>query len=128
MLAGTAVAKVVPDDPLREATMIRPMPLVRTCCVLVALSARPALAHETFIEAHAAATYHYVLGKGEAAGRSVLLAAAGRKSPDHTEGTKRRLVPEAGSVAASDSQGANRLAQCPGCAGASEIVPPRGPH
>jgi hypothetical protein len=107
--------------------MIRPMPLVLTGCVLVALSARQALAYESLIEAHAAATYHYVLGKGEAAGRSVL-AAAGRRDPYYTEATKAKLAFEARGVAASCAQGANKLAQWPGCRGDSAIEPPRGTH
>jgi hypothetical protein len=85
--------------------------LVRTCCVLVALSARPALANQALIETHAAASYHYVLGKGEAAGRSVLLTRAAAKAK-----------------ADRPAQGANKLAQCPGCAGESAIAPPRGTH
>jgi hypothetical protein len=104
------------------------MPFVRTGLVLVALSARPALAYETLIETHAAATYHFVLGKGEAAGRSVLLAAAGATDPNTTEATKAKLAFEARGVAASCAQGTNKLAQWPGCAGASAIVPPRGTH
>ena len=108
--------------------MIRPMPLVLTGCVLVALSARPALAYETLIEAHAAATYPYVLGKGEAAGRGALLAAASSSDPNYTEGTKAKLAFEGKGVAASCAQGTNRLAQWPGCAGASAIVPPRRTH
>jgi len=108
--------------------MIKPMPLVRTGFVLVALSAGPALAYETLIEAHTAATYHYVLGKGEAAGRSVLLAAAGLKDPNAAEATKAKLAFQAGGLAASCAQGTNRLAQWPGCAGASAIAPPRGTH
>ena len=108
--------------------MIRPMALVQTGCVLIALSAGPALAYDTLIETHAAATYHYVLGKGEAAGRSVLLAAAGVRGPNTTEATKAKLAPEARVAAASCAQGASRLAQWPGCAGASAIAPPRGTH
>jgi hypothetical protein len=108
--------------------MIRPIPLVLAGCVLVAPSARPALAYETLIEAHAAATYGYVLGKGEAAGRSALLAAPGRKDPNYTEATKAKLAFAARGVAASCAQGANRLAQWPGCEGKSAIVPPRGTH
>lgn len=101
--------------------------LVRTGCVLVALSARPALAYETLIETHAAATYHYVLGKGEAAGRSVLLA-AGVRDPNTTEATKAKLALVARGAAASCAQGTNRLAQWPGCSGESAIVLPRGTH
>jgi hypothetical protein len=108
--------------------MSRPMALVRTGCVLVALSARPALAYETLIEAHAATTYHYVLGKGEAAGRSVLLAAAGARDPNTAQATKAKPAFEARVAAASCAQGVNRLAQWPGCAGASAIAPPRGTH
>jgi hypothetical protein len=108
--------------------MIRLMPLVRTGFVLVALSARPALAYETLIETHVAATYHYVLGKGEAAGRSVLLATAGARDPSTMEATKAKLALEARGVAASCAQGASRFAQWPGCAGASAIAPPRGTH
>ena len=105
------------------------MPLVLIGCMLVALSARPALAYETLIEAHAAATYPHVLGKGEAAGRSVLLAAAGSSDPNYTEATKKaKLAFEGKGVAASCAQGTNRLAQWPGCAGASAIVPPRRTH
>jgi hypothetical protein len=106
------------------------MALVRTGCVLVALSAHPAFAYETLIEIHAAATYHYVLGKGEAAGRGVLLAAGGARDPNTTttEATKAKLAPGARVAAASCAQGTNKLAQWPGCAGASAIVPPRGTH
>ena len=110
--------------------MIRPMPLVQAGLVLVALAARPALAYESLIETHAAVTYHYVLGKGEAAGRSVLLAAAGARDPNTTttEATKAKLALGARVAAASCAQGTNKLAQWPGCAGASAIVPPRGTH
>jgi hypothetical protein len=102
--------------------------LLRTGCVLVALSAHPAFAYETLIEIHAAATYHYVLGKGEAAGRSVLLAAAGVKDPNGTEATKTKLALEPRGLPASCAQGTNRLAQWPGCKGPSAIVLPRGTH
>ncbi len=109
--------------------MIRPMSIVLTGGVLVALSARPALAYETLIEAHAAATYHYVLGKGEAAGRSALLAAADSRNSNYTEATKaKKLAFEARSAAASCAQGANRLAQWPACVGESAIELPRGTH
>ena len=108
--------------------MIRPMSLVLTGCVLVVLSARPALAYETLIEAHAAATYPYVLGKGEAAGRSALLAAAGRRDPNDTDATEAKLAFEAKGATAGCAQGTNRLAQWPGCAGASAIVPPGWTH
>jgi hypothetical protein len=108
--------------------MIKPMPLVRTGFVLVALSAGPALAYETLIEAHTAATYHYVLGKGEAAGRSVLLVPAGARDPSTAQATKAKPAFEARVAAASCAQGTNRLAQWPGCAGASAIAPPRGTH
>ena len=109
--------------------MIRPIPLVLTGCVLVALSARHALAYEALIEAHAAATYPYILGKGEAAGRSAL-AAAGGNGPSYPQATKAKLAFEARSAAASCDQGANRLAQWPACAcaGESAIEPPRGTH
>jgi hypothetical protein len=108
--------------------MIRLMPFVRTGCVLIVLSARPVLAYDTLIEAHAAVTYHYVLGKGEVAGRSVLLAAAGVRDPSTTEATKAKVALEPRSVTASCAQGTNRLAQWPGCSGESAIVLPRGTH
>jgi hypothetical protein len=83
-----------------------------TACMLMALWARSAFAHEALIETHAATAYPYVLGKGEAVGRSALAAGASGKKL----------------AAASAPQGAKRLAQCPGCAGASVIAPPRGTH
>ncbi|HET7766931.1 MAG TPA: hypothetical protein VFK92_17730 [Burkholderiales bacterium] len=88
--------------------------LARAGGLLIALAAGPALANQALIEAHATATYRYVLGKGEAAGRGSLAAGAGAKT------SKARL--------AETDQGANRLAQCPGCKGESAIAPPRGMH
>jgi hypothetical protein len=93
--------------------------LARTTLLLVALSARPASAYEALVEAHAAATYHYVLGKGEAAGRGALVAGASKADPRYGEAVKGKRVYR---------QGANKLAQCPGCAGESAIAPPRGTH
>lgn len=48
---------------------------VRAAGVLLPLSAAPALAHDTWVEDHVAATYGYVLFKGPAAGRALLAAA-----------------------------------------------------
>lgn len=91
--------------------------LVRTACIpIVAACATPALGYQIWIETHLAATYPYVLGKGQAAGRSALLAAGDPKDPAAAK-SKNRV-----------RQGANRLAQCPGCAGESPIAPPRGTH
>jgi mono/diheme cytochrome c family protein len=58
---------------------------VRAAGVLLALSAGPALAHDTWVENHVAATYGYVLFKGPAAGR-VLLAAADLADADVARG------------------------------------------
>jgi mono/diheme cytochrome c family protein len=62
--------------------------LVRAGCIpIVALCARPALAHSSWVEDHVAATYDYVLAKGPAAGRRVLLAAASDPNdPDAAKG------------------------------------------
>ena len=87
--------------------------LLRASTLLIALVARPALANQALIEAHANASYHYVLGKGEAVGRSSLVAGA--------------KLPKA-KLAETGDQGANRLAQCPGCKGEPAMAPPRGMH
>ena len=51
--------------------------IVRAGCIAaVALCAAPALAYDSWVEDHIAATYDYVLFKGPASGRTVLLAAA----------------------------------------------------
>ena len=96
--------------------------LVRAACIaLVAVCAPPAIAHDGWVDDHVAAAYDYVLGKGPAAGRGVLVAAPadpGRQRPDARRAEPDRLA----------SQGAKRLAQCPGCAGAASIAPPRGTH
>ena len=52
----------------------------------LAFCATPALAYDSWIEDHIAATYDYVLFKGPAAGRSVLLAAAEPGDPDAAKG------------------------------------------
>ena len=93
--------------------------LARSTLLLAALAAPPAFAYEAFIEAHTAATYQYVLGKGEAAGRGVLVAGASKADPRYGEAARGKR---------GYRQGANRLAQCPGCAGESAIAPPRGMH
>ncbi|HKW37710.1 MAG TPA: cytochrome c [Burkholderiales bacterium] len=59
-----------------------PKRLVRAGLCFTALCAAPALAHDSWVEEHVAAAYDYVLLKGPASGRTVLLAAAG---PDDTE-------------------------------------------
>jgi mono/diheme cytochrome c family protein len=46
------------------------------CIAVVALCAGPALAHDSWVEDHVAAAYDYVLFKGPAAGRTVLIAAS----------------------------------------------------
>ena len=96
------------------------------CIAVVALCAGPALAYDSWVENHVAAAYDYVLFKGPAAGRTVLIAAADPVDPDATKGKRPHPGrPEGGRLA---PHGANRLAQCPGCPGAAAIVPPRGTH
>lgn len=51
-----------------------------------ALCAQPAAAYDSWVEDHIAATYDYVLIKGQASGRSVLLAAADLVDPDAIKG------------------------------------------
>lgn len=63
-----------------------PTQLVRAACLLAALSCRPALAHDGWVEDHVAAAYNYVLIKGSAAGRTILLAAADPADPDARNG------------------------------------------
>jgi mono/diheme cytochrome c family protein len=58
---------------------------VRAAGLLLALSAGPALAYDSWVEDHVAATYGYVLFKGPAAGR-VLLAAADPADADAARG------------------------------------------
>ena len=61
--------------------------LVRAGCIsVIALFAGQALAYDTWIEDHVAASYPYMLLKVPAAGRSVLLAAADPVDPDATKG------------------------------------------
>ena len=98
--------------------------LVRAGLLLVALTARSAFAYEALIEAHTAAAYPYVLGKGEAAGRGALLAGASKADPRYGEAAKGKR----GTRQGARIYGTNKLAQCPGCAGESEIAPPRGMH
>jgi mono/diheme cytochrome c family protein len=64
-------------------TLVR---IVAGSALLAAFSAHPALANEQWIEDHVAASYDYVLGKGPAAGRSVLLAASALSDPDAARG------------------------------------------
>jgi hypothetical protein len=109
------------------------------CIAVLALCAGPALAYDNWVENHVAAAYDYVLFKGPAAGRTVLIVAADPVDPDATIGkstfgrtTSRagRKRPDAGRADGGRlaPYGTNRLAQCPGCAGAPEIVSPRGTH
>jgi len=113
---------------------------VRAACIaIVGLCAGPALAHDSWVEDHIAASYDYVLFKGPAAGRTVLVAAAdpvdsdAAKAKPTLEGTNSRVGrkrPDAGRAEGDRlaPHGTNKLAQCPGCAGAPAIVPPRGTH
>ena len=55
-------------------------------CAAVALCALPALAHDTWVEDHVAASYDYVLFKGPASGRSVLIAAADAAGSEAAKG------------------------------------------
>jgi len=60
---------------------------VRAGCIAAVLCAPPALAYDSWIEDHIAATYDYVLIKGSASGRSVLLAALSEPGdPDAAKG------------------------------------------
>lgn len=71
------------------------MRLVRTSCVVtVAFAARPALAYNPWVESHVAATYGYVLGKGEAAGRSVLVAAPSKGPSDPRSRGREKKTPK----------------------------------
>jgi len=63
------------------------------CVTALAASAQPASASSPWIESHLAASYGYVLSKGEAAGRG--LAAASSRSED----LKARASRKAGSAA-----------------------------
>jgi mono/diheme cytochrome c family protein len=69
--------------------------IVRAGCIpIAALCTRPALAHgSSWVEDHVAATYDYVLAKGPAAGRGVLLAAA--NDPDDPDTAKGKASFEA---------------------------------
>jgi hypothetical protein len=98
--------------------------VLRAGALSIALAACPALAHQSLIEAHAAATYHYVLGKGEASARGSLLAGAS----GNAKAPKAKPASQGGRLAQATDQGTNRLAQCPGCAGESAIALPRGMH
>jgi mono/diheme cytochrome c family protein len=61
---------------LRRTSVKMFLRLAGTACVLAAALYAPAtLAYQNWIESHVATTYGYVLGKGEAAGRTVLHAA-----------------------------------------------------
>jgi hypothetical protein len=90
----------------------------------IALVACPALANQSLIEAHVAATYHYVLVKGEASARGSLAAGASGSA----NASKSEPALRGGRLARAANQGTNRLAQCPGCTGEPAIAPPRGMH
>ena len=64
--------------------------LTAGCVAAVTLCARPALAYGNWVEDHVIATYDYVLLKGPAAGRSILLAAssAGPSDPGDPDTAK----------------------------------------
>jgi hypothetical protein len=63
-----------------------PKRLFRAACVLAAFAAGPALAHDSWVEDHVAAAYDYVLIKGPATGRTVLLGAADPADADAMKG------------------------------------------
>ena len=60
--------------------------LFPAACVLAAFAAGPALAYDSWVEDHIAAAYDYVLIKGPATGRSVLVAAADPADADAMKG------------------------------------------
>jgi mono/diheme cytochrome c family protein len=64
------------------------------CIALTALCARPALAYDSWVEDHVAASYDYVLGKGPAAGRRILLAASspGPSDPGDPDAAKGKVT------------------------------------
>ena len=62
------------------------MCLVRTVCVLAVSFAEPALAYDSWIEDHIAASYNYSLLKVPAAGRTMLLAAADSANAEAAKG------------------------------------------
>jgi hypothetical protein len=143
-----AVASFAPDVPSTGAINVKNsrktsteiLKRVRAVFIaVVALCGGPALAYDSWVEDHVAASYDYVLFKGPAAGRTVLVAAADPVDPDAAKGKSTlgittspagRKRPDAGRAEGGRlaPHGANRLAQWPGCAGAAAIVPPRGTH
>ncbi|HTQ76364.1 MAG TPA: hypothetical protein VMI74_18950 [Burkholderiales bacterium] len=64
------------------------------CATALAASTQPASASSPWIESHLAASYGYVLSKGEAAGRG--LAAASSRSEDPKAGASRKAGSAAG--------------------------------
>ena len=63
-----------------------PMRLFLAACVLAVFAAGPALAYDSWVEDHISAAYDYVLIKGPATGRTVLLAAADPADADAVKG------------------------------------------
>jgi len=60
---------------------------VRAGCILaLTVWALPALAYDSWVEDHVAATYDYVLFKGPSAGRTILIAAADPADADAAKG------------------------------------------
>jgi len=60
--------------------------LFQAACVLAAFAAGPVLAYDGWVEDHISAAYDYVLIKGPATGRTVLLAAADPADADAAKG------------------------------------------
>jgi mono/diheme cytochrome c family protein len=83
------------------------MRFVRACCAAgLALAAQAAPAYENWIETHVASTYPYVLGRGESAGRTVLLAAG---EPGEAEAAKGRAAFEAKCVLCHSMGGGDKV-------------------
>lgn len=72
-------------DSRKTSTKIQKRFVRAGCIAALALCAAPALAYDTWVEDHIAATYNYVLIKGPATGRTILLAAA-QPDPDAAKG------------------------------------------
>ena len=62
-------------------------------CVLPAFSMGSAFASNPWIESHMSATYGYVLGKGEAAGRSLAAATPARSDDSKAKAPRKAAAP-----------------------------------
>ena len=72
-----------------------PMCLARAACALAVFCAGPALASNPWIESHVSASYGYVLGKGEAAGRGLTVASSSKSGDPKVRAPRKAAVPAA---------------------------------